>query len=206
MITLPTEALMPEQKFMGVGCEACHGPGGLHVEAVQKKDTTHLHMDKLGTLGGVRTNDLCGRCHRTEQDVVSKNLNQKHTDLFQAHGLAQSRCFRESGDKLTCITCHDPHTNVNENHKTYIPACLKCHAGPEANSSQLLAQAKICPVNPKDNCIQCHMPKRSEPVFPGSPRRVADHFIRAYRAGANPLDTRTMQSSQPPKASAPNLR
>ncbi len=27
------------------------------------------------------------------------------------------------------------------------------------------------------------MPKRSEPVFPGSPRRVADHFIRVHREG-----------------------
>src|SRR5438874_4092766 len=95
-VTLPVSGLMPEKKFMGVGCESCHGAGGAHVAAMMAGSTGDLHMQRLGGLGGAEVNQLCGRCHRTEQAVIEKNLSRNHTDLFQAHGISQSRCFRES--------------------------------------------------------------------------------------------------------------
>ncbi|HZO89452.1 MAG TPA: multiheme c-type cytochrome [Chthonomonadaceae bacterium] len=182
-VTLPEHGLMPEQKFMGVGCEACHGPGGAHIAAMRAGDTAHVSMERLGAWGGKRINELCGRCHRTEREVLDKNLSLEHTDLFQAYGLEQSRCFRESQDRLTCLTCHDPHTDVATDENKYTAACLRCHSAPESGKSARLVNAKVCPVNPTRHCVGCHMPKRSEPVFPGSPRRVADHFIRVHREG-----------------------
>ena len=102
---------------------------------------------------------------------------------FQAFGLERSRCFRESQDRLTCVTCHNPHTDVVTDEKAYTAACLRCHSRPQTGSAPRPVQAKPCPVNPSEKCVACHMPKRREPVFPGSPRRVADHFIRIYRNG-----------------------
>jgi hypothetical protein len=138
-------------------------------------------MERFGAWGGARVNDLCGRCHRTEQQVIAKNLSQKHTDLFQAHGLAQSACFRQSRDQLTCLTCHDPHTNASSDERWYVKACLKCHAAPGKDGSAGRVQARICPVNPTDRCTGCHMPKIAEPLFPGQPRKIADHYIRIHR-------------------------
>ena len=92
-----------------------------------------------------------------------------------------SRCFRESRDRLTCVTCHDPHTDVATDDKPYTAACLQCHSRPTTGSAPRPVQAKPCPVNAVAKCVECHMPKRREPVFPGSPRRVADHFIRINR-------------------------
>src|SRR5262249_17960672 len=41
-VTLPADSLRPEPKFMGVGCEACHGPAGAHVASLTngKMDTS----------------------------------------------------------------------------------------------------------------------------------------------------------------------
>jgi len=176
-ITLPSNNLMPEEKFLGVGCEACHGPGNRHVAAMQAGEMAQVFMDKLGSLDGNAMSDLCGRCHRTEKDVIAKNLDRSKTTLFQAYGLAQSECFIQGQGKLTCVTCHDPHTDVSMDEKGYNAVCMNCHASPQTRPEKAVP-AKACPVNPKEKCITCHMPKKHEPVFPGSPRHVADHYIR----------------------------
>lgn len=184
-IAVPVDSLMPERMFMGVGCEACHGPGRAHADARKAGDFRRGRMEKLGEIGGQKLVERCGRCHRTEKDVAEKNLPAGHTDLFQSYGLVQSRCFKESSDKLSCITCHDPHTDVSADEKGYEAVCQQCHTGPDSivhPQRPLLVRAKLCPVNKTDKCIECHMPKRAKPVFPGSPRRVADHFIRVNSA------------------------
>jgi hypothetical protein len=181
-VTLPKDALMPERRFLGVGCESCHGPGETHVRAVQKGDVAHLQMVKFGSQGGKQINALCGRCHRTDRDVIDKHLAREKTDLFQAYGLSKSRCFRESGDRLSCLSCHGPHADARTDDGAYTAACLSCHAG--ARSPAPAATNKACPVSPTERCVSCHMPKRPEPLFDGSPRRIADHFIRIYRATA----------------------
>ena len=145
--------------------------------------TRELHMQKLGGLGGAELNQLCGRCHRTEQAVIEKNLSRNHTDLFQAHGISQSRCFRESQNKLTCLTCHDPHRNASKDESGYVNACLKCHSS-SSSSSRPIPSAKVCPVNSRDKCIGCHMTPIAEPLFPGQPRSIADHYIRVHRQTA----------------------
>jgi len=52
----------------------------------------------------------------------------------------QSACFRKSGGKLLCTTCHNPHAPQTVSSKT----CLGCHS----------------PHGESENCIGCHMPKR----------------------------------------------
>src|ERR1051326_2704780 len=52
VVTLPESTLLPEKKFLGVGCESCHGPGEAHIAAMRTGDTAHGAMDHLGSLGG----------------------------------------------------------------------------------------------------------------------------------------------------------
>ena len=105
------------------------------------------------------------------------------TQRFQPYGLMQSPCFQKSGDRLSCVSCHDPHTNVSTDRRTYEKACLNCHGVPASlhPDSKTSVQSKPCPVNPREKCVECHMPTRK--VFANStlPIAMADHLIWAYR-------------------------
>jgi hypothetical protein len=171
---------MPEKRFMGVGCESCHGPAGAHVQA-RKLSASGPIMEKLHTAGGSRISELCGECHGTEKVVIERNMNRSSTQRFQPYGLAMSRCFQESADKLTCTTCHDPHTDVSTNFKKYEAACLKCHSGPKAQPASQLIMARQCPVNASSNCVGCHMPLKKAFQFSTIPVYMRDHYIRIHK-------------------------
>lgn len=73
--------------------------------------------------------------------------------------LRQSRCFLESGDKLNCLTCHDPHGKVPPEQAAahYRDRCLTCHKPDDCQKEPGAAAAHD--VQP-DDCVACHMPKR----------------------------------------------
>jgi hypothetical protein len=177
--TLPSESLHPEPRFYSVGCEACHGPGQAHIDAAKSQHPSNQHMEKLGELGGTRINELCGTCHRTAKHVPK---GESSTQRFQPYGLGLSQCFIKSGDRLTCITCHDPHKDVSTDTKSYEAICLGCHAPPSAAQFGPSNNSRTsCSVNPTSGCIQCHMPVRPTSKF--LPISMADHHIRIRRPG-----------------------
>ena len=73
-----------------------------------------------------------------------------------AYRLMQSRCFVESGQVMTCTTCHDPHgpSSGEEAAQRYESACRSCH---QDRLSQLISDGKHVA---ESSCTTCHMPKR----------------------------------------------
>jgi hypothetical protein len=182
-VTLPDNSLLPEQRFLGVGCESCHGPGSNHIAAVQAGKIGDLAITSLRATDGDTINQVCGTCHRLSTADVGVT-EPSDTARFQPYGLSQSKCFIQSKGNLTCITCHDPHTNAETNPRYYEAICLKCHATPSAASPRRNPPSvvgKPCPVNPQTKCISCHMPRKR--VFPATkvPTTMPDHFIRIFR-------------------------
>ncbi len=171
----------------GIGCEKCHGPGGNHLLAVAAK-LPDLAIARPSLASGMKIVELCAQCHSPRGRMVSPD--EPTSVRFQASTLCWSRCFTESNGRLDCLTCHNPHRDVETSAKHYESKCLECHGGLGAASTagakaprnrDDLAQAalaKTCPVDAKQGCIGCHMPSVKN-VVPHS--EFTDHFIRVHR-------------------------
>lgn len=148
-----------------VGCQSCHGPGRDHVAAMEYgTQDGYAGFTKQSAQAEV---ELCGRCHRLAhaEEGVEVSPHDIRNVRFQSVGLLQTRCFVESDGRLRCTTCHDPHQTVSRDTAHYVDRCLKCHDAPDSTR---------CPVSPKANCIECHMPAID--IHRGI--KFHDHWIR----------------------------
>jgi tetratricopeptide (TPR) repeat protein len=190
---------------LGIGCENCHGPGQLHVAQRQKGlplRGTDLTIVNPARLSPHLANDVCIFCHEAgdarvlkagktfldfrpgtalEDTVAVIDSTSSHSVgpavplvgyYFQ---LQLARCYRESGDRLKCITCHDPHVQPapSESAAYYRRKCLQCHT--DQSCRQPLASRLHA--SPSDDCVSCHMTTR--PAVRFTHTVVTDHRIVA---------------------------
>jgi formate-dependent nitrite reductase cytochrome c552 subunit len=150
-------------KEFGVRCEACHGPGAKHAASAGKANIVNP-----AKLSAAALNDYCGKCHRppaSDPAKVDWNFawNVRHQPVY----LSQSKCFKQSAGKMSCLTCHAPHEPLVQQSAHYDAKCATCHT----------TRASACAPT---NCANCHMPQ----VSPEPPLRFANHWIGVYKGGA----------------------
>lgn len=182
----------------GIGCERCHGPAQQHVDF--QHNVPGVKSDRIVNpkrLAPRLANDVCLQCH-LQGDVViyqpganafsfrpGEKLSDHRldylvqTDAPEAFGVAShgarmmaSRCFLESGRKLTCIHCHDAHRPAAaQPMKVYDSRCATCHK-PQSCSRP------VDKPEPKSagGCVACHMPRRK--TREGQHLVFTDHKIR----------------------------
>lgn len=169
--------------MLGVTCEACHGPGAVHVAAM-KSDTPQNGAKTITNprdLDPVTSVDFCGACHRTWEDVVTTGfvgsgvLNVR----FAPYRLENSKCWSKPDARLTCVACHDPHQPLEHDLASYDSRCLQCHVNQPRAKPTADDPGAACPVSRK-NCVTCHMPKIESPIQHSS---FTDHWIRIVRPG-----------------------
>jgi predicted CXXCH cytochrome family protein len=168
----------------GVGCERCHGRGSDHIKGLDA-------MINPSKLTGERRDSICIQCHLEGEariprasgsqehyqpgEQLSKyvaifvredNAKQRRGAVSQVESLAVSRCKVESGDRLSCLTCHDPHVQPTAEARAgyYRDRCVGCHAGmAERHYSR------------QQDCTACHMPRTESADIAHT--AVTDHRI-----------------------------
>jgi cytochrome c554/c'-like protein len=168
----------------GVTCEACHGPGAVHVQAMGAKTAGVSRAAKPDIFNSADLDpadavDFCGACHGTWWDVKLAGVKGVSTARSAPYRLVTSKCWGKGDVRLTCTACHDPHEQLQTNASAYDKACLNCHVNSPGSKKTASHAGPACPVA-TTRCTSCHMVK----VFvPEMNDNFTDHRIRIAKAG-----------------------
>jgi predicted CXXCH cytochrome family protein len=171
----------------GVACENCHGAASAHAASSGKAAV--INPAKLDP---ERRDSICIICHLEGETSVPR-LGHSLLDfrpggragdyaswfilagagtakraVSQVEAFQLSRCKRASGERMSCITCHDPHGSPAGQNRVafYRSKCLTCHTESRFAVSHYPSQP---------DCTQCHMPKRLPEDIPHE--QWTDHRI-----------------------------
>jgi predicted CXXCH cytochrome family protein len=167
-----------------IACERCHGPSREHLR--HPSAATIVNPAKLT---GRARSSVCEQCHlegevrilnpgkvrsdfqpgQNLEDVLAVYVANRHeigaNVVNHVEQLAVSRCARESGGRMWCGTCHDPHGDPVDRKQQMRGICTSCHASlsPAAHPAGQL------------DCVSCHMPHSAASDVQHS--AITDHRI-----------------------------
>jgi DmsE family decaheme c-type cytochrome len=125
----------------GLQCEACHGPGGAHVQAGGGPLAGLLDFGPKASAPAVKQNAQCLSCHQS---------NAAHDWASSAHAASE----------VACASCHTLHAAKDpvQSAATQIEVCTSCHQAQHADlnkpSHHPLREGKMA-------CTSCHSPHGS---------------------------------------------
>jgi hypothetical protein len=163
----------------GVTCEACHGPGRAHGDAIQEDRVNEGRAAILNPamFNAIDSVDFCGACHGTYWDVTLAGEKGVKALRSQPFRLQSSRCWGEGDRRITCVACHSPHQPLEREPQSYDGRCLQCHRA-VGGSAVTGAHARSCSAGQRERCVACHMPKYRVAEMHAS---FTDHLIRVVR-------------------------
>ncbi len=216
--------LDPPFREVAIGCENCHGPGETHVREMREGDSTsgsatHSIVNPA-KLEPWLADNICMSCHQTGDAMVLRpgkdyrdfkpgaaldntlaifmvppRRDSPQTDLLEHYfSMTLSKCYRSSGGRMSCITCHDPHVEPAKQDAPayYREKCLSCHTQKSCALPAAVRQRKT----PPDDCAGCHMPKRDVQTIAHAV--LTNHRIVAQAEEAYPEAAFHMTSPQLP--------
>ncbi len=186
-----TRNRFPERPFdeAGLGCNSCHGDPAQHLATDGRAPILNP-----GKLPPAARDSACIQCHlegnatayKPGRSLAQFRPGDTLSDFAvyfvrasqaaggsrassQYEAMLQSACKRGSGDRLTCTTCHDPHSEPAPAERVgfFRARCLECHNTPSI-------AAKHHPEQP--DCALCHMPTRSTADI--THEQLTDHNIQ----------------------------
>ena len=170
------------QAEIGVGCEACHGPGAAHLDWADGLDVAESHpdLDAYGFTQSFATTEAtvqqCATCH-SRREAHDDASPVPGTPYHDAYGLALLRpgAYHADGQILDEVYVYGSFLQS----KMYAAGvgCLDCH---DAHTTERVAEGNAV-------CTQCHSPS-GNPDFPTLALSEYDapehHFHEPGTAGA----------------------
>ncbi len=167
---------------LGVGCEACHGPGGNHLDA-RPEDKTRTIINPA-TLPFRAASDVCGQCHTRGKSPdkkwdfpvgfrVGDFLGPQHFVIVEksdksawwpSGNVKQHRqqypewkASAHAKAGIGCSTCHSVHEARTKFATTMNPnnLCLSCHGN--VSTDPVRGHIPIAGAPQHSDCIGCHM-------------------------------------------------
>ncbi|HIE99525.1 MAG TPA: tetratricopeptide repeat protein [Planctomycetes bacterium] len=193
---VPSDTYHSSWSEMDVSCEACHGPGSIHVELADSKsffwDRRYGHgLADLDSQNSTTQLEACAPCHAHRQrihpgfkagdrfydhyglSVLEDHLyhddGQIDEEVYVFGSFTQSLMYRKG---VRCSDCHDPHTTRIRFQGNKL--CTQCHLAPKYDSP-LHHHHRAETTGAQ--CVECHMPEKTYMVV--DPRR--DHSLRIPR-------------------------
>ena len=191
-----------DSKFfeIDVSCEACHGPGSLHVELANRRGLfwdRNVHYGLTNVMKGApnsRQVETCAPCHARRSiihpdyrpgdaflDAFQPSLldaglyhddGQILDEVYEYGSFTQSKMYHKG---VRCSDCHDPHSL-----KLKYPGnqlCAQCHEPGKYDGAGHNHHPNAAPGSPETQCVTCHMPHTTYMEI--DERR--DHGIRVPR-------------------------
>ena len=173
----------------GITCERCHGPADRHL--ADPRAGTIINPAKLERAA---RDSICEQCHlfgvarvpnpgrKLSDFLPGSPLEDTYTIyrnvmpegmpagdfkvISHVEQLAVSSCALNSGGRLWCATCHNPHEKLVHSIAYYRSRCLSCHTEnfPASHPAR------------ESDCLKCHMPQRS--AKDGGHTVFTDHRIQ----------------------------
>ncbi len=172
-----------------VACEACHGPGRAHTEALKQSDyqagVSDPSIDMQTAEEPQILVDKCGRCHSRRQQLTRtfKHDSDKLLDhylpavlrsgLYYSDGQILDEVFvygsflqsKMYDNKVSCINCHDAHSAALKAEGNRL--CTSCHLASQYDSkdhhhhvANSGGTLKKPGQSAGNQCVDCHMPGR----------------------------------------------
>ena len=190
----------------GVGCSACHGDASKHLEEQGRGPIVNP-----AKMSAARRDSACLQCHlegnvavyRAGKSLAEFKVGDDLADYVvysvkasaktgggrassQYEALLRSACKIASGDKLTCTSCHDPHSSPSESERVnyFRERCLTCHMGAKMATTHHPEQR---------DCAVCHMPTREAADI--SHEQATDHNIQRHPHSSVPV-ARFLEASE----------
>ncbi|MHB0937103.1 MAG: cytochrome c3 family protein [Armatimonadota bacterium] len=152
----------------GTACEACHGPGSVHMKSAKDRQGTISGPTVLAT--PAQQVSMCGQCHgqfsigdkryaegyKPGMDLLAmKDFKlddvKPGTKMAELNEVVKSKHYAKG---VTCTSCHLSHPDKANAHELKAPVnelCMSCH-----KEQTMTAHAPTAKEG--DTCATCHMP------------------------------------------------
>lgn len=173
---IETDSYNRQWAHMGITCAQCHTDMDVHLSQIANGNESFYE-----TLSPKQVMESCATCHSRREELTKEGFRpgdsfDDHYQLTLAdvpgiyhpdgqvigenyvYGSLMMSSMGHAG--VTCMDCHDPHTNANILPTYNNALCMRCHGNglQDAPIIEPLAHSHHPAGSTGNQCIECHMP------------------------------------------------